>query len=119
MKLVNRHKRCVGITIMRWNRWLLELWRCPVGEEVRPHRHFNQDSVLIFMSGDATIGKEQDGKKRELPVHGRWNAPVFHIPADMPHWVTHITRTLWFFNLSYTQDSRLPVESAAVNFQHI
>lgn len=115
--LVNKHNKSVGVTLLRWKGWLVELWRCPVGEVVQPHTHPDQDSTLMFLSGCATLGKKEPGCGAiERLVVGGLRSHAYYISASTVHWFHSVTKVLWFINISHRNDTT-QLASASVNFQ--
>ena len=111
MKLVNRHNRCVGITLFRWGRRQAEIWFCPKHEYIEPHHHPNIDSVLVVVAGEM-MGKIAD--KHGL-VHWRKDfLQRFPIPAGIVHSAA-VGMFCVFINFETWKKDK-PLTSAATDF---
>jgi len=49
--VINRHNRCIGLTLFRFRRRKLELWFCPSYEIIPDHVHEHIDSTIIMLAG--------------------------------------------------------------------
>lgn len=112
--MINRHNKCVGLTIFRLGRRQLELWYCPQGEIIEPHVHNKIDSTLIILGGSMTgyIGER----------HGRigWRdfLRFFFIPAGVVHGANITGRFCLFANFE-TWRKGDALTSAAIDFDAV
>src|SRR5579859_3900335 len=101
MKIINRHKSCIGITLFRLFNLNIELWYCPRGFKIEPHSHPEEDIQLMYLFGKTTfyLVHESIGGKRFIP---KWYhfGHCFSVPAGFEHWFVVSKWPLIFINFA-------------------
>jgi hypothetical protein len=118
MKLVNRYKSCVGITLLVWKNYLVELWICPAGETVPMHVHYCCNNTFFFFKGAATfvkVNKQMETLKRDY--NSILGFMLHTINGPVPHSIENITRRLWFINITTMTNKQMI--SPSVNFHEV
>lgn len=88
----------IGVTIPFTNK-RFELWYCPTGYTIKPHRHPNAKIRLTALWGSATFVRIKDGIKKSFKFDGvRTMFKTFNIGAADWHWSEKIESSIIFFN---------------------
>lgn len=116
MKFFNRHKRCFGFMIYRWNRFTVELWFVPPRFTVDEHSHPNEDIELYHVHGKC------DFVRRRGVLHSCDSVSMpsfsmlrhFTVPSGWNHWFSTTDSWLVFFNVAKW---KVEPTSASVDFK--
>lgn len=133
MSIINRHERCVGVTLFRGKKHNVEIWYCPRGYEVKPHSHNDQHIELMYLFGKTTFHRQTFGQlsgkpgdtfrrlfvtKEEFTPTWKHVLKKFTIKPGQRHWFTVSSLPLIFINFATFIDGKRPV-SAAIDFHTI
>jgi len=83
MKIIHRHNKCYGITLIKCGNELIELWICLKGYTVFKHYHTDFDSNIMLLFGNVFMCAEDKGKTLKSNKLFKW----FFIPKFMFHWL--------------------------------
>ena len=116
MSFINRHEACIGIKLFKWKRKCIELWYCPRGYAIDPHRHPNIDIELVVLYGRATIGRRHvlDSIYRTIFVTSNW-FKKYTILAEHYHYFRVSTKPFIFLSLELWRPGAV-VTTAADDF---
>lgn len=101
MKLINRHKACIGILLHRWFNTTIELWFAPPRFRIEKHCHLNEEISFYHVYGAVHIVREEPLSAstyvKTADLKGFQWFPNFSLPAGWYHWFE--TYNTWFIFL--------------------
>lgn len=119
--IIKRHETCVGFVLFKFHKWLIELWICPPGYKIQPHKHPNIHSELIpiiFEKEKVELVRYDNIHSRMVRLSFKYLFHWFSIkPADFHYFCNNSNhRPFVFVNFETWRDGVKPT-SASVDFQ--
>lgn len=113
---LERKNRCVGLRMPLGKRRQVEVWYCPAGERIAPHKHERIHSFILALWGRQrwTVCEQVRmvlGPVRKRLSTKRWTLAAQAIPAGVRHAATAVTRSL-FLNFERSADGSKLVSAA-------
>lgn len=125
MSLINRHEKCLGITLFRFKQFRLEIWFCPKGYSIEEHCHPSQDIELMYLYGEATFCRRRI-LNWKFPENSPIEMKIVRFPKDIfhrftvkhcdSHWFSVSEKMLIFLNFQKFLPGKSPI-SAAIDFK--
>lgn len=128
MTLFNRYEKCIGLTLLRFWKWNVELWYCPSGYRIKPHSHPNEHIELMYVFGRTTFyrvinwttptafgpfsGETQQSYTPKWYHFGR----RFTVRPGIVHWFEVSNKPLIFINFATFINGHRPT-SASIDFK--
>lgn len=96
--MIKRHEGAIGIQLIRWKKYLVELWLCPPSFKVAPHNHPHQLLKIIYLFGEAMFYRDAD---RFMAYRG-CGKRVFTIAPAHSHWL-EVFRKGWLGFITFAE----------------
>lgn len=118
MALLNRHEKCIGLTIFKWGQRRAEIWYCPAGYIIQEHCHPAQNVELMYLFGSTTFYRRNLWNNSENSLKCGWKTFCrrFTVRNFHAHWFSVGKLPLLFVNFQHFLPGNKPC-SAAEDFE--